>query len=324
MTNNKKNSNPPKGNMHLHIFLGITILVIIGFIAFRLIEWNNNRVVVSSDDDGSSEMECMDYYVHPSEEQKTLRNADGRKHILVIGNKILNQSSDGSTSVIEQLEDMVDADFTTLIADYSLITAQDWPVPATVEDTFNLNNIVSVLCNDDVELSSFHSQYFDQAFSSHEAREEYFSTLYSVDLNTIDTVLISYDLADYFSGLPHIAGDKDNVRGLYGSIYCSVAELINNYPHLEIFIASPTPAYLMLDNELKLSAEFDVGGHGNSSLYVVSQYNTALELFVSYIDNYYYVIDEDNITEYVNGIRLTPKGVKSIATHIAEYLNKQN
>lgn len=320
MTENRKNTKPRKGNMLAHIILGVIIVGIIAFIAFRLARWNSNKIVISSDDDGTNELECLDYYVHPSEEQSVLRNSDGKEHILIIGNQYLTRSSDDSVTILELLEQKVDAKFYTLIAESTTITAVTSPNPADSIDTLNLYAVVSKICSDDRSLPTFYA--LEPCFSKDENLGPYLETLNSIDLNTIDTVLIMYDLMDYFHSRPSIAGGSDNVRGMYGSLYCSVELLQAQYPHLEIIISSPIPGYIPTEDGMILSSEYDAAGFGNSSTYVNTEYNVALERFVSYIDNYYYVVDEDNITEYSAGARLTPKGVEAIATHVAEFLNK--
>ncbi len=129
-----------------------------------------------------------------------------------------------------------------------------------------------------------------------------------------------YSLADYYGLVPTLTLDEEQVNSYYGALYTSVKMIQDKYPHINIVISSPVQSYLNSKDGSIIYADRKDYGFGNSSAYIDMMYFVATKCCVSYIDNYFYGITDDNITEYVAKTYLTEKGIDLVATHIANFL----
>lgn len=298
--------------------LGIVIVAIIIFCVIRLIIWDHSNVIVDTDvEPGYYAMECMDYYVYPDEKLLAERPDDGVEDILVLGNAYANNF--GSThSIVNILKKNLDAKIYDLSTTRSFLTSvamYDTPT----NDGFSLFYQVSNLIDKDISYAE--EIPWKDAFSTRFDKKEYLSTFKKVDLDKIDTIMIMFSLSDYYGQRPTMVFDGEDRRGYHGALYSSIKLLQDNYPHLSIIVVSPYPTYLRgEDGEIIYSNATDYGW-GNASVYIDHQYAVATELCVSYIDNYFYVINDSNIEEYVDELNLSEKGITTLGAHIVNFLN---
>lgn len=309
-----------------HLIFAVLTLILIGLIIFFIIRWNSKSATVDTTDilPDEFDMENMDYYIYPDPEIMANHPDDGENNILLIGNGLLSQKVN-DRSLIDALKKKLDANVYYIATDSSKI-ASDTPLPegpTSVYDNFSLYRIIEAFTNDDyLEFIGISNRYPNELFSSDsEARVKDLQKQFQlIDPDKIDTVIIMYSLADYYGLVPTLTLDEEQVNSYYGALYTSVKMIQDKYPHINIVISSPTQSYLNDKDGNIIYADRKDYGFGNSSAYIDMMYFVATKCCVSYIDNYFYGITDDNITEYVANTYLTEKGIDLVATHIANFL----
>lgn len=300
----------------IQAILGLIILAIIIVCVIKLLKWNRSSVTVDVDvEEGYYDMECLDFYVYPDEEARANRPDNGKLDILILGNSYVNNKG-AKISIINEMRDKMDAHIVDLSADASLLTCnllQNNPS----YDCLSLYHQITDIHNHD--LTYIEGEYSWDAFSTTKRYKEYLKDFKETDFNDFDIVLIMYNLADYYSNKPTLAISEDDIRGYHGSLYSSIKFLQDNYPHLQIMLVSPYPAYVVTDEGISLSNATDYGW-GTSSVYIEHALAVATQLCISYIDNYFYIINDENIEEYVSQLNLTDKGSIVLAKHIIDFI----
>ena len=301
--------------------LGIIILVIVVFCIYRLIDWDSRAVSVDTSDieEGEFDIEVQDMYVYPEDKEYPNHIKDDVEDILVLGNVYANNQGK-EHSIINMLRDNLDANIIDATIDTSRCSCEG-PGIVFGWDSASLYHVVVQLCEKDIYKLARTS--WAALFNSEERYDQFIETIRDLDLNKVDTVMIMYNLIDYYNGKAALALTEDDVRGVRGSLEQSVALLQEKYPHINIIIVSPYPSVITGENgELIYSSMTDYGLL-TSSYYFENYYAVATEHCLSFIDNYSYGITEDNITEYVVNTQLTDKGIDFLGQHIIDFLHKK-
>ena len=306
-----------KFRIGLNMALFIVIVVLVVLTVMRLNKWNHSSTEVDLSDieDGQYDMECLDFYVYPPEDYSDGHVDDGVLDILVIGDYLMNNYGE-EHSILNILKENIDANFYDITAEKEKMTT-DYGSNGSGINAFSLYYLVTALVEQD-----FTNQllcYPTEPFQTEERYDACIETLTSVDLNDIDMVIIMYSLHDYFASAPELFQDEDHPFGYHGALHSSIKMLQENYPHLQIVLSSPTPEYLVTDDGIQLGSNTSFG-YGYETVYTTHQYAVATELCISYIDNYYYKINESNITEYSDGLNLNDKGIDLIGEHMVHFL----
>ena len=154
--------------------------------------------------------------------------------------------------------------------------------------------------------------------------EEVINTLKTLDFNTIDTVAIMYDATDYLSGNAMYSDENPTDPTQFtGNLEASIEVLQNYYPQIRIIVMSPTYAYAVDENGDYVSSDMYIyNGRDVLSTYVIKECYSANIHSVSFMDNLYGSITEDNADEYlVDNLHLNVKGRKLIAKRFEYFLN---
>jgi len=315
-------------NFHL-IFLALS-LFLIGSMIYYIIAWNGRSTVVDTSDilPDEFDMENMDYYVYPDPEILAARDDDGQDTILFIGNSILSNRGEENSLINAVKDRLPDSNIYSLITDVGKVTSDRAAGEGyeDLEDSVALIPIINGLINREFDPTlGLISEYSKSIFyeNSEERCTEFLNTWTTLDLDTVDTVIIMYSLMDYYDGVPTLLLDNEAINCYYGALFTAVQMLQEAYPHLCIVLAAPVPGYLV-DSEGKVTlSNLQDFGMGNSSAYVDMMYYVATKFCVSYLDNYFYGITDENITEYVDNFVLTEKGVKLVSRHIYDFLTNK-
>lgn len=301
----------------INLIVGLIILAIVIFIVIKLIIWNSSTTIVDTNvEEGAYDMENLDYYVYPNEEAIAEHGDDGINNILIFGDSFVNNLG-AKHSVVNELRKKLDANIIDMSCDMCTCTSL-YNIFQFGPDAYSLYHLAThfgkkeCVAEYTAETSVFHDDKRHQAFIDNMLEYSY---------DDIDTVIIMYSLVDYYNMLPgQIVSDKC-ILGYYGALYNTITYLQENYPHLNIVISSPTLEYITGENGQDILASEKDYGHGNASTYINVLYTVATRSCVSYIDNYFYVINENNYKDYVNGFNLTDEGVDLVVNHMADFLN---
>ncbi len=154
-----------------------------------------------------------------------------------------------------------------------------------------------------------------------EAKEVY-QTLTTIDLNTVDVVMICYDGTDYLKARSmYDDNNRTDITCFTGNMEAGIELLQDNYPHIRIIVMSPPYAYAVDEKGDYVSSDMYTYGEDVLSTYAIKQAQSAAYRSVSYVDNIYGSINEDNAKDYlVDNIHLNQKGRELLAERFVNAL----
>lgn len=153
-------------------------------------------------------------------------------------------------------------------------------------------------------------------------------TLCSIDFDTVDVIAIMYDAYDYLIG--HAMYSDENptdIMQFTGNLEAGIEYLQAVYPQIRIIVMSPTYAF---SNELDENGDYissDIVRYGRDvlSTYVIKEYSSCASRQVTFIDNLYGTITEDNAKEYlIDNLHLNVEGRRKVAERFVYALNYYN
>ncbi len=317
-----------KKTINVWIIIAAFALVIIGIIAFAVIRlwiWDKSGNVVLEDiPEGTYDFESYDYIftVDPTviSEHDAKYGNDDVENILCIGDYVLTLTNEDGVCLADYLSGMEGFDVTVLCAgESSVADVQNAYESNDVTDwqAGNLYDVVYALCNNDYSLQK------ESMDAGHGIRPDYYETLCKVDMNRIDTIFIMYSSVDYVkASVLYDPEDNFNTATYEGALRASLKTLQNTYPHLKIVFSSP---YLhgVIEDEDFIPATMKNYGNGNLSEYIMRCYNISMECCVSFADNYFGLINEDNINDYCYLNILNKDGMELIGGHITDFLKRK-
>lgn len=158
-----------------------------------------------------------------------------------------------------------------------------------------------------------------------EAREVY-DILTEIDLNTIDVITLMYDGSDYLAGHEMYSDENaEDIHQFTGNMEAGLTMLQHDYPNIRIIVLSPTYAYGLDENGNYVSSDIQRYGWDVLSTYVIKQAYSANNHSVSFVDNLYGTIHEDNASEYlIDHIHLNVEGRKKVAERFVSALYHYN
>ncbi len=325
MNQNKEKDRPQKApvkqekqfRLNIHLILLAVIVLIIIFCAVKLCIWNKG---VPSDYDPNRQTtdfdtEAMDYIIPLAPDKLEGREDDGVTTILCLGDDPFSLDQ-GSGGLAEQIAAKTGATVyngsftgTTMAVQF-----EDYN-DGYILDAFAFVNVAKSLASGNFDLLSTAASYsFDQAFP------QTVSTLESIDMNSLDMICIMYDGSDYINRRPcEDPNHPDNPQTYTGALRSGIQAIQEAWPHIRIVVMSHTFCHNV--NE---EGNFENGdrvdlGNGTLSHYLQKELDTTSELGVSFIDNFYGSINEDNYLDYMTDyIHFNDAGRELLATRFAE------
>ena len=325
MNQNKEKDRPQKApvkqekqfRLNIHLILLAVIVLIIIFCAVKLYIWNKG---VPSDYDPNRQTtdfdtEAMDYIIPLAPDKLEGREDDGVTTILCLGDDPFSLDQ-GSGGLAEQIAAKTGAtvDNGSFTGTTMAVQFEDYN-DGYILDAFAFVNVAKSLASGNFDLLSTAASYsFDQAFP------QTVSTLESIDMNSLDMICIMYDGSDYINRRPcEDPNHPDNPQTYTGALRSGIQAIQEAWPHIRIVVMSHTFCHNV--NE---EGNFENGdrvdlGNGTLSHYLQKELDTTSELGVSFIDNFYGSINEDNYLDYMTDyIHFNDAGRELLATRFAE------
>ncbi|MDO4284202.1 MAG: SGNH/GDSL hydrolase family protein [Eubacteriales bacterium] len=307
--------------INLNIILLAIILALVSVIAYRLIRWN---IGTRSDYDPEEvntnfDVEVQDVIIPLAPSNLEGREDDGKTTILCLGNNPFSDdlTETGLAGQIASLSgaDVIAAPFpNSRVASYNAI--YDPSTEQGMDDVFNLYYVCNSINTGDFEaMSNVASFKEDSVYSSS------VNILQNVDFDDIDIIAIMYDAIDYTTLSPvDNLNDENDIMTYTGALKRSLELIQEAYPHIRIVFLSPTFAHSVdADGNYQNGDTVDLG-NGAIPTYWVRAIDICTAAGVSFIDNYYGSINENNYKTYMTDyVHLNEAGRKQIAEH---FVNK--
>lgn len=305
MNQDKKTENRQKAapeeqkhfHFSIHLVLLAAIVLIAGFSAYRLYIWNKG---VPSDYDPNYQTtdfdtEAMDNIIPLAPDKLEGHEDDGVTTILCLGDDpfSLDRGDNGLSELIAAKTGatVYNGSFTGTTMAAQLDEYND----GYIMDAFSFSYVAKSLASGDFELMKTAANYsYDEAFPENTAM------LASLDMNTIDLICIMYDASDYINKRPcDDPNDPYSIITYTGALRAGVTAIQEAYPHIRIVVMSHTFCHNINEEGNFENADRVDLGHGTISHYLQKELDASSECGISFIDNFYGAINEDNYLDYM-------------------------
>lgn len=155
--------------------------------------------------------------------------------------------------------------------------------------------------------------------------KEALDTLEKLDFNDLDVMVILYDASDYLMGHRMYSDDNStDISQFTGNLEATIEFVQQNHPRIRIIVLSPPYAYSDVIDENGEYVSSDVTRYGQDvlSTYVIKEYTSCANRQVTFVDNLYGTITEDNAKDYLtDNLHLNVEGRRLIAQRFVKALN---
>ena len=307
----------------LHIVLLAAIILIAVISIYRLYKWNKGTPLDADTEDvdpSQFDIETLDMIIPMDASLLEGREDDGETTILCLGNNPFADDH-GNTGLAAMIASKTNATvYDCSFPDSS--AACKYPIynPQYTKDHFNFYYVVECFRNN--EFTAISSIANDEADPRYAESVEVMKT---VDMDKVDIIVIMYDSTDYNVGTPSDNPDNPyDVTAFTGGLRTTINNIKSTWPYIRVFVMSPTYAqYMDEDGELHNGTITDLG-NGTLNHYLVKEADAVMDCGVSFVDNYYGTINEDNYQEYMKDhMRYNEAGREKLAERIADIINNK-
>lgn len=304
--------------VNIHMVLLAAIVLIIGFAAFRLYLWDKGGERIQYDptqDTTEFDVEALDSIIPLAPDKREGYADDGITTILCLGDDpfSLNQGEGG---LAEQIAKKTGA----TVYNGSFTGTTMAPASATfgegdMMDAFSFLYVATSLARGDFALMQTAATY-----SNDENFPLTTQMLSDLDMDNVDLICIMYDASDYINKRPcDDPNEPLNPITYTGALRTGVQAIQEAFPHIRIVVMSHTFCHTI--NE---EGNFENGdrvdlGNGTLSHYLQKELDAANDCGISFIDNFYGSINEDNYLDYMTDyIHFNDAGRELLASRFAE------
>ena len=327
--NNWEEEHPaPKGIrrfLNLHVLFALVLLVVVGLLGYRITHWGQR---VSQSDifkDGQGSYDDSWDSILPLTDENGKMIVNDASNIVVFGNAPFADDRGSSDNLASLIAKETGATVYNCSISGSYLAAQHTNFDSTLApmDAYCLYWLVNLAAG--VPLDGYYNDAAEAlGDKTPPEAEEVVNTLKTLDFNTIDTVAIMYDATDYLMGNAMYNDDNPTDPTQFtGNLEASLEVLQRLYPQIRIIVMSPTYAYAIDEDGNYVSSDISIyNGRDVLSTYVIKECYSSNLHSVSFMDNLYGSITEDNAKEYLtDNLHLNVKGRKLIAKRFEYFLN---
>lgn len=316
---NRKKSGNFFSRINMHLVLLAVALIFVACLVYKVMNWGEFIDLDEIFADGPGTYE--DTY----DEIIPLINADGEPvhlnydddiSVLVFGNAPFADDRDSKDSLENIIQEMSNVTIYNCSIRDSYLAAIEPTINTDIcpIDAFNFYWMCTLATTDVIDDKYLYGVGKLGTDAPPEAMEVY-NTLKSIDLNTIDVIAVMYDASDYLAG--HGIYNNQNstdIMQFTGNLEAGIELFQNQYPNIRIIVMSPTYAYGLDENGKYVSSDIQRYGQDVLSMYSIMQYVSCASRSVTFVDNLYGTITEDNADDYLTDhLHLNVEGRKKVA-----------
>ncbi len=320
-----RNTRPAKSESGVPVWVhAIIISVIIGVVAFsiyRLWLWNKGTAETEGVVEGDFSVEVMDQIFLMPEDKKALQADDGVETILFMGNDILTYYAD-ENGVVEKIGSKLGANTINVGFPQSTVALKNASYDSSYPlDAFSFYSVSKAITTGD----------FSQMESAAENLENGYYTLHTqalsaVDMSKVDTLVVFYDAQDYISLRIGMNPDNDSDPQTYsGALNAGIKLIQEKFPHIRIVCMSFPMCYAYDNSGALVSGDMYDFGNGRLTTYMQFMIDVSGATGVSFVDNYYGTIHEDNSSEWLlDNIHVNAACNEHMAQHFKDAIYPEN
>jgi len=318
--------------INIHIVLLATFVIFICGIAYKIINFGNYVDLDEIFKDGQGT------YEDTFDEILPLMDADGNRletnyedglTIVAFGNAPFADDRDSEDNLVNMIREQTGATVYNCSVSGSYLASQG-PYIDTGDVPMNVYTfywLCMLACKSDI-MSSFDVAKEALGADVPPEAEEVVNTLATLDFNTVDVIVVLYDATDYLLGHQMYSDENPtDIEQFTGNLEAGIEILQNVYPHIRIIVMSPPYAFSdkLDENGNYISSDIARYGQDVLSTYVIKEYGSCAIRGVTFVDNLYGTITEDNAHKYLtDNLHLNTAGRRAIADRFVYALNYYN
>ena len=291
-TNNKKSQIP----IYIHIVLIAIIVGVLAFSGIKLWRWNQGTAKTEGVTGESYEIEVLDQIFLLSEDKKAGHETDDTETILFLGNDALTYDT-SETGVAGQVQSKLEnsnclnAGFpASTVALKNATYSDDYAL-----DAFSFYNVAKCIYDEDFDQLLEKATLFEDSMYDKSAE-----LLEELDFNTVDTLVIFYNAQDYLNLRVGMNPDNDSDPVTFsGALNAGIKLIQEKYPFIRIVCMSFPMCYAYDSSGQLVSGDRYDFGNGKLTTYLQFMIDVSGATGVSFVDNYYGTIDEDNSSTWL-------------------------
>lgn len=313
--------------VNIHTILLLVVLLTIGVIVWRFKTWGVAVDLEEIFKDGKGEYVNNLDFMSPvtDSDGQVIEDTDYTTTILFLGNNPFADDRDSEDGLVN----MIAADsgatvYNCSVGDsYLSVFNYVYDSGESPIDAYSFYWLASFLTNADFE------GYFDWAEEAlgedcpqdaAEARQ----TLESVDMDSVDVIAIMYDATDYLDARRMISDTDDtDITTSVGSFNAGCELFLDNYPNIRIIVMGPPYAFAIDENGDYVSSDIYSYREGAIlSEYSVNMCASCVSRNITFVDNLYGTITEDNANQYLtDNLHVNVAGRRLLADRFLAALN---
>ena len=314
-------------NIHtaMHLALLAVVLIVVCIIVIRIYNWGDfiSQKDIFEDGEGTYEDTYDQFFPVLDETGQMISDDDGELNILIFGNSPFSDdkaSKDSLANIIAERTgaNVIDCSISGsyMAADHLYLNVNDAPM-----DVYTPYWLCYLTYTDIFD--SYYTSAAEVLGENIPAEAEWvFETLSTLDMNTVDVAVFMYDGTDYLMGNKmYNDNNPTDLETFAGNQAASIDLIQENSPHIRIIVLSPTYAFGIDENGEYISSDIKTYGQHFLSTYFNMQFAACYSRGVTFVDNLYGTINEDNAHEYLtDNIHLNIEGRKLVADRFIDAL----
>ena len=313
--------------INMHIVLLVTFIIVVTTVLYKFFNWGEHIDLEEIFKDGQGTYEdTLDSILPLIKGSADGLADDGVTTILTFGNGPFADDRDSEESLASIIEGMTDAVIYNCAVEGSYLAALSPQIDSAnyPMDAFNFYWLCTLATGGKIDY--FYDEVRQVMGDAYPAEGDYvYNTLKTLDYNTVDVIAIMYDASDYLAG--HAMYSDQNptdIQQFTGNMEAGIELLQATFPNSRIIVMSPTYAFA-IDEETGEYVSSDMYTYGDRdvlSTYVIKQYASAATRSVTFVDNLYGTITEENAHKYLkDNLHLNVEGRKKVAERFVYALN---
>lgn len=326
-----ENEEKASGKKRIRSFFNIHIALLLVFIIFCVgvvIKFSNwgihiNQSDIHKDESGAY-MDVLDQILPAMDEQGNIIRNMKNPTILAFGNAPFADDRDSQDNLANMIASLSGGTVYNCSVSGSYLASEQYYFEADKYpmDAYCFYWLVTLAVN------GANDFYYEQAETVlgddlPEGAKEAYEILTTIDLNEVDVITVMYDATDYLMGHEmYDDANPTNVEQFTGNLEAGIEMLQDAYPHIRIMVLSPTYAYAVNEEGEYVSSDMYTYGWDVLSTYVIKEYGSCASRSVTFIDNLYGTITEDNAKDYlIDNLHLNVEGRKLVAKRFIDALH---
>ncbi len=311
--------------INVHTILLLVFIITVFCVVYRFLNWGqkiNLDEIFSENHESASD--TLDLILPALDaEGQAISDKDDTTTIVCFGNAPFADDRDSEDNLARMIARKTGATVYNCSISGSYLAADNFTLDVKTSpiDVYNFYWLTQVAAKSDVPKRWKRAAKLLGEDAAPEA-EEVYKTLSELDFNDVDVVAIMYDASDYLVGNGMYNNDNPtDILQFTGNLEAGIEVLQSNYPWIRFIVMSPTYAFAVDEDGNYVSSDMYTYGWDVLSTYVIKQHGSCFDRSVTFIDNLYGTITEDNAEDYlIDNLHLNTAGRELVADRFVDAL----